>query len=212
MEYPNQDWDNRLVRVEPEGAGKIYDVNFELRCPYGEIFAAMEGHGIGEKQWPNTPLRDGYEFVGWYDNLEWNGAPYTKDTPIHQDTNLYAKWKYSGPGGCWPRAHCGGVQGIDEGAGLSAGRKLTITVDGYNMNLTAPQDQRFRWIPMSWKLSDGTNGSFSAESPFQADVSLNNTGEHRLYITYAEEIFDGARWQATCQSREVEEVVFSVGE
>ena len=154
--------------------------------------------------------RAGYTFIGWYDNTDWNGEPYTKDTPIYQDTHLYARWKYIGSGGTWPRAHRGDIQGIDEGGSLSAGQKLTITASGYNMNLESPREQRFRWIPVTWRLSDGTSGSFSNEAPFQSALSLDSIGEQRLYITYLEEVFDGVDWQATDQLHEVEEVIFRV--
>jgi len=79
---------------------------------YGEHFAALEGHGIGEKQWPNDPAWESYTFIGWYDNLEWDGNPYSKDTPIYQDTYLYANWKYSGSGVIWPRVHRGNINGL----------------------------------------------------------------------------------------------------
>lgn len=153
---------------------------------------------------------EGYTFVGWYDNLEWNGNPYTKDTPIYQDTSLCAKWKYSGSGGVWPRVRRGDIQGIDEDSSLSVGQKLTITANGYNMNLEKPKDQRFRWYPVTWRFSDGTSGSFSNEAPYQTVLSLDNKGEQRLYITYLEEIFDGVDWRETGQLREIEEIMFRI--
>jgi len=209
IDHPNDDWRNPLRRVEPEGEGTVYNVCFVLQSQtYGEQFAALEGHGIGEKQWPHDPEWEGYAFVGWYDNLERDGNPYSKDTPIYQDTYLYAKWKYSGSGGIWPRAHRGDIQGIDEGSNLSAGQKLTITASGYNMNLESPREQRFRWYPVAWRLSDGTIGSFSDEVPYEAILTCSNKGEQRLYITYLEEVFDGVDWQETGQSHEVEEVTF----
>lgn len=212
LDYPTEAWYDHLWRVEPEGEGKIYNVYFVLKSQtWGEAFAALEGHGIGEAQWPgSSPEWDNYTFVGWYDNLEWNGSPYTKDTPIYRDTHLYARWKYSGSGGIWPRAHRGDIQGIDEGGSYSARQELTITVNGYNMNLESPKEQRFRWYPVSWRLSDGTSGSFSIEAPFQATLPLNSKGEQCLYITYLEEIFDGVDWQETEQICEVEELLFQV--
>lgn len=211
IDYPIVDWKNPIRRIEPEGEGTVYDVSFFLKSQsYGEQFAALHGNGIGEKQWPNDPAWDGYTFVGWYDNWECKGSPYTKDTPIYQDTSLCAKWKYAGPGGIWPRAHRGDIQGIEEGSYLSAGQKLTITAKGYNMNLETPKDQRFRWYPVTWRLSDGASGSFSNEAPFQAVLSLNNKDAGRLYITYFEETFDGVEWQATGQLREVEEITFRI--
>lgn len=211
LEYSNEDWKNAVERIEPVGHGIVYNVIFQFqdRMMTDQVFAALEGYGIGEEQWQPDPGRDGYTFFGWYDNLLWEGEPYSKDTPIYQDTYLYAKWKYTGSGGVWPRAYRGDIQGIDEGGTLSAAESPTITANGYNMGLNA-QDQRFRWMPVSWRLTDGTSGSFSSQAPYEATVSLNSKGEQCLYISYQEEIFDGLDWQETGQICEVEEVVFQV--
>jgi hypothetical protein len=212
LDYPTNTWKDPPERIDPEINGVIYNVSFYL-ISYGMITepaAVLEGRSVGKKQWPSDPKREEYEFAGWYDNEGWTGNSYTVDTPIFQDTDLYAKWKYVGPGGYWPRAHRGDIQGIDDGGVLSGGQKAVITVSGYNMNTNAPKDQRFRWLPASWKLSDGTKGNFPSDAPFQASLIINSKGDGRLYITYLEEIFDGVGWQATGQSREVEEVAFRV--
>lgn len=78
------------------------------------------------------------------------------------------------------------------------------------MNLNAPQDQRFRWKPIAWRLSDGPRGSFTSEAPFAATLLLDNAGEQELFITYSEEIYDGICWQETGQSNETQEVTFLV--
>lgn len=78
------------------------------------------------------------------------------------------------------------------------------------MKLESPREQRFRWMPVTWRLSDGTSGDFASEAPFETTLSLDSTGEQRLYITYLEEIFDGVDWQETGQLHEVEEVSFQV--
>ncbi len=214
LDYPTEAWydHNRLRRVEPKGDGTIYNVYFVLQSQtWGESFAALEGHGIGDAQWPGSdPEWDDYTFVGWYDNTEFNGKPYTKDKPIYKDTYLYAKWKYTGPGGIWPRVHRGIIGGIENSSSLTVGQELNITVSGYNMDLQAPKEQRFRWKPISWRLSDKASGNFSDAAPFQAKLSLNNAGEKRLFITYSEEIYDGYGWQKTGQQREVEEVTLNV--
>ena len=87
LDYPTGAWYDNLYRIEPEGEGKIYDVYFVLKSQtWGQSFAALEGHGIGEAQWPgSSPAWDDYTFVGWYDNAALNGNAYTKDTPIYQD-------------------------------------------------------------------------------------------------------------------------------
>ena len=49
-----------------------------------------EGEMIGEL--PEEPLRSGFAFVGWYDDLE-NGNEITTETIINQEMNIYAHWE-----------------------------------------------------------------------------------------------------------------------
>lgn len=210
-EYSNYDFDNQALRVEPDGEGSIFDVSFFLNSgPIYESFAALEGQGIGKEQWPPDPSREGYSFVGWYDNVEGDRSPYSMDTPIYEDTILYVKWKYSGSGGCWPRPHRGILHGIEEGSSFDINQSISITAEGYNMHLVTPNDQRFRWIPVSWNLSDLMNGNYLGEAPYFATFSIDMQGEYKFYITYKEEIFDGVNWQETGQIHEVEELTFQV--
>ncbi|MCL2372291.1 MAG: hypothetical protein FWC78_02690 [Defluviitaleaceae bacterium] len=204
------------VRVWPEEHDEtLLEVHF-MTYAFGSlcIFPVLEGHGLGggETVWPAeqfNPTRDDYTFHGWFNNPNFEEAPYTNETIIYQDTMLFPKWVYSGPGGIWPRAYRGIIYGIDEN-NLSAGQNITITAAGYNMSLESPRDKRFRWVPISWRLSDGTSGYFASEYHFQASISLGGVGEQGLYITYMEEVFDRVNWQQTGQMREVRERLLTV--
>jgi hypothetical protein len=212
LDYFTYGYETNWRRVEPEEEGAVYNVYFVLQSQtWGEAFAALEGHGIGKEQWPDSPPGwDGYTFVGWYDNTEWSGEPYTKDTPIYEDTWLYARWEYTGSGGAWPRERRGMIEGIQDGETLSAGSQATITASGYNTALESPGDQRFRWTPVSWRLSSGKSGIFSEAAPFTATLAADATGKQSLYITYMEEIYDSIHWQKTGQVRETAELDFTV--
>jgi len=198
------------VSAWPDGEGNVLEVHFQTYA-FGalNIFYALEGYGLGGRTvWPIKqyyPIWDDYTFLGWFDNPYFIGEPYTNETPIYQDTNLFPKWRYSGPGGIWPRAYRGIIHGIDDDNAISAGQTLTITAIGYNMSLELPQDKRFRWTPVSWSLSNGASGVFTGEAPFQSDITFDNIGELWLYITYLEEVFDRTGWQETGQIREVRE-------
>ncbi|MCL2406224.1 MAG: hypothetical protein FWC92_11885 [Defluviitaleaceae bacterium] len=198
------------IRTLPDWDGNVFEVHFHTYA-FGHlnIFYVLEGYGLGgETVWPIPqyyPLWDDYTFLGWFDNPYFTGEPYTNKTPIYQDTHLFPNWRYSGPGGIWPRAYRGIIHGLDDENALLAGQTISITVMGYNMGLEFPQDKRFRWMPISWRLSNGANGIFTGEAPFQSDIILDTTGEQWLYITYLEEVFDRTQWQGTEQVREVRE-------
>jgi len=203
------------VRDLPEGEGRVLEVHFQTYA-FGalSIFFVLEGYGLGgETVWPQEayyPIWEDYTFLGWFNNPYFIGEPYTNETPIYYDTDLFAKWRYSGPGGIWPRAYRGIIHGIDENNALYVGQSLTITAMGYNMGLEAPQDKRFRWMPVSWRLSDGAEGDFTGEMPFIASIAFESIGEQWLYITYLEEVFDRVGWQETGQVLEVRERVFVI--
>lgn len=211
LEYHDSNWKDEALGFEPNEGDTVYEVTFQYQDRFSdEVYEVLAGHSIGEQRWINDPERDEYTFVGWYDIEDWNGEPYTKDRPINKDVSLYAKWKYAGLGGAWPRAYRGDIQGVNSEGSLSVGEALTISASGYNMDLEYIRDQRFRWKPISWRLSDGTNGSFSADAPFEAEIPLGSKGEQRLFITYSEEIFDRIEWQPTGQLHEVEEALLTV--
>ena len=42
---------------------------------------------------PTDPARKGYEFLGWYENPEGTGSPFTFGGSLTKDTTLYAKWE-----------------------------------------------------------------------------------------------------------------------
>ena len=56
---------------------------------FGSTFGAASG-------WVETPVRTGYEFLGWYENVDGTGTRYTGSTQITtelaQGFTLYAKW------------------------------------------------------------------------------------------------------------------------
>jgi len=204
------------VRVWPEdNEGTLLEVSF-MTYAFGPlcIFPVLEGHGLGgDIVWPTeqfNPIRDDYTFYGWFDNPDFYGVPFTNETIIYQDMMLFPKWVYSGPGGIVPRAYRGVIIGLDDSGIVAVESNLEITALGYNMGVESLHEKRFRWVPIAWRLSDGTNGNFANEAPFFTSIPLHNVGENGLYITYMEEVFDRIRWQQTGQVREVRERLLTI--
>lgn len=73
----------------------VLDYNYEdaedgaVSVTFGSTFGAASG-------WVETPVRTGYEFLGWYENVDGTGTRYTGSTQITtelaQGFTLYAKW------------------------------------------------------------------------------------------------------------------------
>ncbi len=61
---------------------------------YDEI-TVRKDHAAGD-DWPKNPVKIGYTFGGWYTGQNGTGVQHTKNTIISRDTDLYAKWTYSG--------------------------------------------------------------------------------------------------------------------
>lgn len=196
--------------IYPEGDDTVYMVVFYFLRGAIVDYPALEGHGVGGAQWISDPARGNYSFVGWYNNPEGTGERYSANTPIYEDTDLYATWKYTGPGGYWPRPYHGVVHGITDGGSSPVNEKIAITAEGHNMHLTEPNDQRCRWAPIAWRVDNAASGGFSGETPYSAEFSISAAGEYTLFVTYKEEIYDGIRWQETGQVRETPEALFQI--
>lgn len=73
----------------------VLDYNYDgaedgaVSVTFGSTFGAASG-------WVETPVRTGYEFLGWYENVDGTGTRYTGSTQITtelaQGFTLYAKW------------------------------------------------------------------------------------------------------------------------
>lgn len=213
MESASIEWeDDNPHRVEPEGDGTVYEVCFlwQNRILYDSM-AVLEGQGIGPKQWLEEWHRTNYIFMGWYNNPNGAGERYSMYTPIYEDTSLYPLWKYAGPGGPWPRTNPRGITGVTANENFQPGVEVSITVAGHNTHLVNPPSERFRWIPISWRIDSLIQGEFTDTIPYSFTRVLSASGSYHLYITYIEEVFEGISWQETGREHEVAELPFSVG-
>ncbi|MDR2711858.1 MAG: InlB B-repeat-containing protein, partial [Clostridiales bacterium] len=70
---------------------KTYKVTFD--CDDGTPEPGEQIKHWGEKATePAAMTKSGFKFGGWYDNNKFEGAPYSFDTPVTANIELYAKW------------------------------------------------------------------------------------------------------------------------
>lgn len=66
---------------------RTYTVTFTLKIGAGiETQEVKKGDEVKE---PDTPVADGYKFLGWY----LDGKPYDFSQPVFQNINLEAMWE-----------------------------------------------------------------------------------------------------------------------
>ena len=70
----------------------VYNVEFNLNGGKGEIEQVKIKAGKNLEE-PQTPTRDGYEFIGWYDNLSDPEKFDFQKNPIMGDIKLHIIWK-----------------------------------------------------------------------------------------------------------------------
>ena len=70
-----------------------YTVSFDLNGAEGTAPAAQTVTNTQGLSYPETdPAREGYVFVGWYDNADCTGTPFDFSADVTADVTLYAKW------------------------------------------------------------------------------------------------------------------------
>ncbi|MFR3949691.1 MAG: InlB B-repeat-containing protein [Ruminococcus sp.] len=67
-----------------------YNQNYD-GAPEAEVAEVVKGQNAEEQ----TPVRDGYEFVGWYIDPDYTEA-YDFSNPITDNVELYGLWKKMG--------------------------------------------------------------------------------------------------------------------
>ena len=98
----------KTIRLRYQGAELL--VTLKLNSPvtireYTVVFDAGEGAFINYEGQPNvltikedvleaipTPVRDGYEFLGWYEDKQGTGAKIITPYTLKRNLNLFAKW------------------------------------------------------------------------------------------------------------------------
>ena len=158
--------------------GTFYD---KLKGAYAETDYSIQGHEVtymggedvyamqvvnGKASAPDTPVKSGYRFVGWYNgNAKWNF-----DTPVTENLTLTAKWEKihtSVPSA--PRydvAVSDGAHGSVSVSPKSASKGSTVTVTvtpdkGYALETLAVTDKNGNALD----LTDRGNGKYTFTMP-----------------------------------------------
>ncbi len=158
--------------------GTFYD---KLKGAYAETDYSIQGHEVtymdgedvyamqvvnGKAGAPDTPVKSGYRFVGWYNgNAKWNF-----DTPVTENLTLTAKWEKihtSAPSA--PRydvAVSDGAHGSVTVSPKSASKGSTVTVTvtpdkGYALETLAVTDKNGSTL----NLTDRGNGKYTFTMP-----------------------------------------------
>lgn len=70
-----------------------HEVNFVVD---GEVFFTLDTDGNEAVKMPETPVKDGYSFGGWYFDKDTYKKPFTEkmllNTPLTEDIKVYCKW------------------------------------------------------------------------------------------------------------------------
>ncbi len=70
----------------------IFDLNYDTEDPIHAAYLVLEKSKLGE-DFPEDPVRKGYQFVEWNTQKDGKGTKFTKDTVIEGDITLYAIYK-----------------------------------------------------------------------------------------------------------------------
>ncbi|HHU55574.1 MAG TPA: hypothetical protein GXZ48_02630 [Acholeplasmataceae bacterium] len=99
--YKESDFsDEECLEIEANSFGNLnlyakweeieYPINYHFA---GEINNNPSTYTISQSIILNIPIKSGYEFLGWYDNPDFSGAPVSEIKQSIGEINLYGKWE-----------------------------------------------------------------------------------------------------------------------
>ena len=109
---------------------------------------------------PANPVKNGYTFIGWYDNEECMGDSYDFDTAVNAPLTLYAKW---------------------EKVALTATYSASTLTNGTGYRITGEITARI--AADTFFIQDGNNAMMIYDSTYTSSYAVGNVVD--LYGTYA---------------------------
>ena len=101
------------------------------------------------------------------------------------------KWKYVKSEIVAPH---NSVTGIVNDSEYTKGDKISFTAIGDGMNVTSPQTNAVRWLPVKWQVL--TENSFNEAGPYtgEIDTSTLSVGSNTLNVVFQKQKYDGSVW------------------
>lgn len=101
------------------------------------------------------------------------------------------KWKYVKSEIVAPH---NSVTGIVNDSEYTKGDKISFTAIGDGMNVTSPQTNAVRWLPVKWQVL--TENSFNEAGPYtgEIDTSTLSVGSSTLKVVFQKQKYDGSVW------------------
>ena len=141
----------------------------------------------------NAPTRTGYKFTGWYIDTDANQPFIADETPITEDTTLYAGWKFDpNAPGCHPLTVTGGTvtvkyDGSDVTSKLNSNTDATTGQKTYSVPDGATVTVKLDKTPIhegmvfdGWSTSLPTGQDYKAESiTFRMNSDVNVSAKYR---------------------------------
>ncbi|WP_373127755.1 hypothetical protein [Dielma fastidiosa] len=86
------------------------------------------------------------------------------------------------------------VTGIVNDSEYTIGDKISFTAIGDGMNVTSPQTNAVRWLPVKWQVL--TENSFNEAGPYtgEIDTSTLSVGSNTLKVVFQKQKYDGSVW------------------
>lgn len=137
---------SHTIRIEYKGKAVLYNFSISQSIPQTKYNVHFESNGGTEvaSQYTNLieaftiPIKAGFTFIGWYDNVHLEGIKAEAPYPIYRDTTFFAKWEDN-------RKHTVFFLDIDENPFY----QLTV-VHGGDVNMdalpNAPEVEGYRFI------------------------------------------------------------------
>lgn len=101
------------------------------------------------------------------------------------------KWKYVKSEIVKPN---NSVTGIVNDSEYTKGDKISFTAVGDGMDVTSPQTNAVRWLPVKWQVL--TENSFNEAGPYtgEIDTSTLSVGSSTLKVVFQKQKYDGSVW------------------